>query len=370
MPSLLSQIPSLRIAIQIVALAFLAQPAWGASLIFFLRNGDRITGEVVSEKSDSVVVRSVAGKLRIPRSEIERREDPSTLTKPAPPIPPAASVPAGGALPAGTSAVAASGLEPKANGAAPASKPGTAVQPLVADTPPSPALPWYHPAWVAPILTNWNVNLQIGSDLGFGTTDRQTFYGNANAIHRWDRVRNSATFAAAYGVLNGFESANRMDGSIKTDVDLGTKRKIYAFNLAGAGYDEIRRLDLQYQEGAGLGYNLIQRPKLIINTELGAQFQEFDFKGSNQDRNLVSVRFGEDLTWEISPKLKIRQTLAFMPNILDFSDFRAQYTMNFAYPLLKRTTLNLNVIDFYDARPVNGVNNNDLTIQSTIGVSF
>jgi hypothetical protein len=370
MRSLLRQIPSLRIAIPIFAFAFLAQPAWSASLIFFLRNGDRITGEVVSEKSDSVVVRSVGGKLRIPRSEIERREDPSKPTKPTPTSPPGAPALASGALPVGAPAAAAPGAGPKGSGAPPASKPGGEVQPLVSATPPSPALPWYHPAWVAPILTNWNVNLQIGSDLGFGTTDRQTFYGNASAIHRWDRVRNSATFAAAYGVLNGFESANRMDGSIKTDVDLGTKRRIYAFNLAGAGYDEIRRLDLHYQEGAGLGYKLIQRPKLIINTELGAQFQEFDFKGSNQDRNLVSVRFGEDLTWEISPKLKIRQTLAFMPNILDFNDFRAQYTINFAYPLLKRTTLNLNVIDFYDSRPVNGVNNNDLTIQSTIGVSF
>jgi hypothetical protein len=323
------------------------------TVVFHLRNGDRITGEVVSRKSDAVVVRSLAGKVRIPLDLIERREEkvpPAVVATPKP--------------------------------ASPAAKPApTPASGVVKSTPP-PAVdirtnlaslgenPWYRPGWIRPLLTNWNVNIQLGSDLGFGTTDRQTFYGNASAIHRWDRVRNSATASAAYGVLNGFDSANRLDGSLKTDIDLGSRRKVYAFNLAGAGFDHIRRLDLQYQEGAGFGYKLLEKPRFILNAELGAQYQQFDFVGTSRDRDLISVRFGEDLTWELSSKLKIRQTLAFMPNITDFGDFRAQYTLNFSYPLLKRTTLNLNIIDLYDTNPVIGVNNNDLTIQTTLGISF
>jgi hypothetical protein len=317
------------------------------TVVFHLRNGDRISGEVLSRKSDSIVVKSVAGKVRIPLDLFERREEKNP--------------PAGAASPKTTTPA------PAPNVAKPTPpRPGNVQTNLAALG----ENPWYRPGWIRPLLTNWNVNIQLGSDLGFGTTDRQTFYGNASAIHRWDRVRNSANASAAYGVLNGFASANRLDGSLKTDIDLGSRRKIYAFNLAGAGFDHIRRLDLQFQEGAGFGYKLIEKPRFIMNAELGAQYQEFDFVGIGQDRNLVSVRFGEDLTWELSSKLKIRQTLAFMPNITDFGDFRAQYTLNFSYPLLKRTTLNLNVIDLYDTRPANGVNNNDLTIQTTLGVSF
>jgi len=348
MPSLPSLLRKSRGAILLLALIGSALHVQSAALVFHLRNGDRITGEVVSERSDSVVVRSVGGKVRIPLNLIERREDPAKA-----------------GLAARTSATA-----PKAT-----PSPAASPRPETSAVPAPPltnavALPWYHPAWIAPLLTNWNVNLQIGSDLGFGTSDRQTFYGNATALHRWDRVRNSATFAAAYGVLNGIESANRLDGSLKTDVDLGSRRKIYAFNLAGAGFDEIRRLDLQLQEGAGFGYKLVTRPKLVINTELGAQYQEFNYQGATRDRNLVSVRFGEDMTWDPSAKLKIRQTMAFSPNITDFTDFRVHFTLNLAYPLLRRTTLNLNVIDDYDTNPAGGVNNNDLTIQTTLGVSF
>lgn len=342
-----------------LALFLIAIEGRAASWIFHLRNGDRITGEIASERQDSVLVRSVAGKIRIPVSQIDHRE---------PAVPPSKE--------SSSSSVA---TKASPNPASPSTaKPAPAA--VGTPTPPSPPSatnllsaapnPWYQPSWIRPLFTNWHVNVQLGSDMGFGTTDRQTYYGNASAIHRWDRVRNSATASAAYGKVNGFESANRIDGTLKTDVDLGTRRKVYAFNLAGAGFDGIRRLDLQFQEGAGLGYKLIEKPRFILNTELGAQYQEFDFIGTQQDRNLVSVRIGEDLTWELTSKLRIRQTLAFMPNISDLGDFRAQYTLNFSYPLLKRTTINLNVIDLYDTNPVQGVNNNDLTIQTTLGVSF
>ena len=59
-----------------------------------------------------------------------------------------------------------------------------------------------------------------------------------------------------------------------------------------------------------------------------------------------------------------------MPNFADFTDFRAHYSMNFSYPLLDHTSINLNLIDEYDTNPVQGVKSNDMTVQTTIGISF
>jgi hypothetical protein len=156
---------------------------------------------------------------------------------------------------------------------------------------------------------------------------------------------------------------------LKNDVDLGTRRRVYSFNLLGIGYDEVRRLKLQFQESAGFGYKLLERPRFVMNGELGGQYQRFDFQTS-PDRDIYSVRIAEDLTWKIAEKLTVRQMFAFMPNVQDISDYRMRYTMNLAYPLLRRVTLNLNVIDEYDTNPALGVANNDLLIQTTVGVSF
>lgn len=336
----------------LVAFLWLHLGVAAGPVILFLKNGDRISGDLVSENDKTVTVKStVAGKIKIPVSLIEKRGVPEN--------------------PAAKPEVAAKAPAPAAKPVAPAAKPAAPPSKPDEKTPTTNIVeyPWYKPQWIAPLFTNWHVNLQIGSDMGFGTSDRQTFYGNATAQHKWDRVRNAATFSAAYGQVNKIQSANRMDGSIKTEVDVGTKRKVYAFNLAGAGYDEVRRLDLQFQESAGMGYKIFQKPKFNMNGELGAQYQGFYYANS-PDRDVYSIRFGEDLTWVISQKLTIRQTLAFMPSVDDFTDFRVRYTMNFSYPLLKRTTLNMNIIDDYDSRPAFGVNNNDLTIQTTIGISF
>lgn len=206
-------------------------------------------------------------------------------------------------------------------------------------------------------------------DVGFGTSDRRTFYMNGNASHSWDRVRNTVDYHVAYGTVNTVQSANRMEGPEKTETDLGKKRRLYIYNQGGAGYDEIRRIDFEFHEGAGLGYKLLQKTKLNLNTEAGLQYQEQNFH--NQARHsFVSVRLGENLVWRPVDKLEIRHSLAYTPDLADFSVVRFRADLSLIYPLFKRITLSFNLIDLYDSQPAIGVKNNDLQIQSTIGMNF
>jgi putative salt-induced outer membrane protein len=169
--------------------------------------------------------------------------------------------------------------------------------------------------------------------------------------------------------VNNVESANRMDGSLKTDVDLAEKRRLYVYNQGGAGYDVIRLVNLEFNEGAGMGYKILQRPKMVLNSELGMQYQFQDFKNS-ADRSYFSLRLGENMTWKVMDKLSITQRLAYTPDIEDFGEFRVRLELGLSYPLFKRVTLNVNVVDQYDSKPANGVDRNDLQVQSTVGVTF
>jgi putative salt-induced outer membrane protein YdiY len=206
-------------------------------------------------------------------------------------------------------------------------------------------------------------------DLGMGTADRQTFYGNAYANHSFNRVRNNAEYHVAYGTLNGRESANRMNGRIKTDYDFGTKRRTYIYNTGGIGYDEIRRVDMEFDEGVGLGYKLIQRPKFNLNGELGGQYQNINFITA-KDRSYLSIRVAESLSWQVSEKLRFDHRVTFLPNVEDFTDYRVRLELSASYPLFKRVTISFNVIELYDSAPPPGVDQNDLTLQSSVGINF
>lgn len=221
-------------------------------------------------------------------------------------------------------------------------------------------------------MTNWHGSIQIGLDLGYGTADRQTYYANGTASHSYGRIRNFADLHAAYGFLNEVQSAERIDGSWKLDVDLGQKRRIYVYNQAGGGYDRIRKLDRQYQEGVGLGYKILQKPKLVLSGEAGAQYQFLDYSPGSltTDRSIMSIRLGESFTWNIAGKLNVTQRAAFMPNVEDFNDFRTRFELGLSYPLFKRMTINLNLLDDYDSSPPPGVDKNELQLQSTLGYTF
>ncbi len=353
--------------------------AHGSPWILHLKSGDRLTGEIVAENSERLVLKSSQlGRIKVPLAEIDHREDP-TAAKPA-------ASPAAPAAPA-VAAVAAKPLPTAAP--APASATNTAAKsstPIVVGLTNAPALAWLIPGWVRPLMTNWHGNVQLGMDLGFGTADRQTFYANANLTHAYDRFRNNISLRSAYGIAESpvsvatpsgsVQTANSLEGSWKTDFDLGKLRKIYLYHQTGAGFDEIRRYNLRFEEGAGLGYKLIDRPRLKLNTEMGGQYQHLTYLNGSRflpflpDHDTFSIRVGENLTWKASEKLSITQRLQITPNVQDVGDFRARFDLSMSYPLLKRVTLSLNVFDEYEARPAGLVEKNQLQIQSTVGITF
>lgn len=327
--------------------------AHAATVVLTLSNGDRITGDFLSEDTTQVVVLSpLTGRIAVPKAAIAQRVE--TQLQPA-----FATMPAGAQAP-----IPQPRKLPATNAPAAITSPTTPLKPPV-----STGLARLMSTSVRPLFTNWHGSLNLGMDVGFGTSDRRTFYLNGNASHSWDRVRNTVDYHVAYGTVNTVQSANRMDGSAKTETDLGKKRRLYIYNQGGSGYDEIRRIDLEFHEGAGLGYKLLQKPKLSLNIEVGLQYQDQDYH--NQPRHsFVSARLGENLVWRPVDKLEIRHSLSYTPDIGDFTVIRVRADLSLVYPLFKRITLSLNLVDLYDSQPAISVKNNDLQVQSTIGMSF
>jgi hypothetical protein len=301
------------------------------TVIFHLKNGDRISGTLVKEDANAVVLETGFGKLSLPVAQIERRDTP---TKP----PEAAKSPASAPTPAAP-------LSP-------------------APLPPPPKL-----SFRERLLKNLHGQVQVGADLGFGTKERQLYSGRFQATYAKERWQNGVELNAAYGKTEEVLSANRVDGVMKTTLDLGKHKRLYAFNAAGAGYDEVRLIDLGFQEGAGLGYRLFNRSNLVAGLELGGQYHRYEYSNNTSKEN-YSVTFGETLTWNLTSKLILKEKALFSPDVRDFEDYRLRVDVNLSYPLSKNLTLNLNVIDLYDSQPPPGVEPNDLTVQAAVGWSF
>ena len=329
-----------------LAAVILTRAAHGAdaTTVFFLQNGDRISGVIVQESNDTITIQSpVVGKVTLQSSQVQRRET-APVAAPAAPTPPATPA---APVPATTPEVKAPTPPP--------------VQAKVVTPPPPPAKA------KGPKL--WNTDIQLGMNLRYGTTHSQEYLATASSTYGKDRLREPLDYQFIYGKALGVISANRMTGSSKTDFDLS--KKVYVYNIAGAGYDQVQKIDQQYEIGPGMGFETINHPKshFVLKTELGFSFME-QFRSDGSDKTTYSARIAEIFTWQVWDKLTADGRFEFYPNLQDIGNYRVRMEGTLRYPLLKNLSLNLVVIDLYDTEPVLGVTKNDMQIRSALGIKF
>jgi hypothetical protein len=347
-----------RIEWVVSAVLLVAASAVAQTVSLDLKNGDRVTGQILSETNNRVLLSNAwSAAISIPVGEITKR---IAIAAPTNAIAAAAT----------TNALAAAKTTN-----APAKTNAVALAKAVAST---------NTLFTSPWLKNWHGDIQAGVDLTFSERNRQVYNAKAKIIYAKNRLKSVFDYDMTYGRSQVEEldtttedpddkhtvsrtDADRMNGSIKTDFDL--TKKWYVYNLAGMGYDVIRKIDLRYEIGPGMGYHWIQRTNLLVNLESGVTYQKEERSDGTELSNFYG-RLAENLAWKITPRLTFDEKLEYFPRIDDPGEYRFRFEANLRYAMLQNVFFNLSVIDVYDSLPANGVMKNDLQIRSSVGVKF
>lgn len=320
----------------------LDQSAAASPVVAQLRNGDRITGELLAQETNHVVIATGwAGTMAIPLSAIGGLQTttgdklipaPSRAAEPGSPTP-AKTVPA---------------------------------RPAPAATPP------VRPAAAAPKKVQTNV--QVGANLNFGAKDSELLYGRIKVSYIQPYEHNTKKFfrtltdvAADYGKTENVRSANRVTGSLKTDFDSG--EKAYFYNVLSGGFDEIRRIDLQYAAGPGFGYHLLKRSQFELDLESGIDYQVQN-RSTGEDTSNFYARLSDSLTWKLGPRFSFVKKFEYFVNLDDATQFRFRMDSTLSYKLIENLALNLSLLDTFDTDPAPKVDKNELQIRSSIGITF
>ncbi len=350
MISLSRLINHIRLAFALAVL-FLGNPAWAQKVILQLRNGDRIAGTIVSENATSVTISTVWIKeLIVPVSQIERRDFPPTEIAAVTNIVPITNV------------VVATNILASTN-AATALKHGKGV--IVVVTTNSAPTNW---------LQRWKGEVAVGMDIEEGATDHQLYFAKAKLTYSQpyqsdpkEFFRNILTYDAGYGKTAGVLSDNRMGGTSKTDFDLTPR--FYLYNLGAGYYDQIRKIELHYEDGPGTGYHLFKGTNFFANVELGANYQVEDRSDDTRTESFY-YRFGEDFTWKFNKLMTMTEKAELFSRADNFEQFRSRIEWNLSYALIYNFSLTFSVVDLYDTQPAIGVPNNDLQFRTLLGVKF
>jgi hypothetical protein len=325
----------------------LVSPAVAQNVVIHLKNGDRITGRVLSESTNAVTVTNFLGAIQIPLNEIARRE---ALPAPAPAT-------------NSTSAAAITNAAPSTNLTA------TVPPPEVKKKEPKPPMVPANPE-ATPIATTpsfWKHDLRFGLNMRYADKDSQEFLTILKSTYGKAPFRNIFDVNFKYGKVEGVLSANSLAASEKTEYQLSPKS--YVFNLIGGGFDEIRRIDAQFEFGPGFGMELLKKTNFVWKSEIGFNYQK-QYRADDTHLTSYSLRVAEIFAWRIWEKLTADLKLEAFPNMKEFGEYRLRLESTLRYPVSPLLSLNLDVIDLYDSQPAREVKPNDLQIRSTIGITF
>ena len=333
----------------ILLMLLLGSPAGAQTVIIHLKNGDRVSGQVLSESTNSVrLTNTFLGAFDIPLAQIEKREAPPVPSPTGTNTPPIATL-STNATPAATNTVATLPPLPQKD-AKPALNPANPEATPISSTP-----------------SYWKHDLRFGLNLRYATKDSHEFLSILKSTYGKPPFRHIFDVNFKYGRLEGDLAANSLAASEKTEYQLSPRS--YVFNLIGGGYDEIRKIDYQFEVGPGFGVELLKLTNFVWKGEMGFNFQQQN-RADDTYQNTYSVRIAEIFAWRVWEQLTADLKLEFFPSLDEFGEYRFRIESTLRYPVSKNLSLNLDVIDLYDTRPPQDVSENDLQIRSTIGVTF
>lgn len=313
----------------------LCASARAQNVVLYLKNGDKLTGVVVSEYTNRLVLsNSWVKDISVPLSEIAQREIIAARTNHV-----------------GTNVVVKLKVPP----------------------PPSPP----------PLFKYWKGEAEVGLDLIYSTTEQRTYRGRFKLAYEKPYVsnpknffRNTLDYDLSYGKTTQKDtdtdkkiittSSDRMGSSDKTSADFD--RHWYAYNLAGIGFDRIRNINLAIEEGPGLGYHLLRLTNLTANVEGGFNYQLQDNTDDTHTRDFF-YRVAEDFTLKLGSRTSLSEKAEFFPRF-NFSEYRLRAEATLSYNVWRFVYWNLTVRDSYDTTPAAKVDGNEFEVHSALGVKF
>lgn len=162
-------------------------------------------------------------------------------------------------------------------------------------------------------------------------------------------------------------TANSFQGLIRYDHNL-TKR-LFAFGAFAGGYDELQNLNYRIYPNGGLGFHAIASPRTTLDLLGGFGYTRESYT-TGLTNNLLTATLGDEFAYKWFKNTTIVQNLYYLPSLNETSIYRINGNFGIATKLNGWLTSNLNFNDRYNSAPVLGNKKNDVLFTAGVGFTF
>ncbi len=346
----------MRLVVFLLPMAFMAPVLFADTIV--LKNGDRITGQILKTDANAVVVKTdYAGEIKIDLAAI------SSLTS---------DEPLNVVLKSGDQArgkLSLNGDMVDVQGGPQAKKAD-----LTAIRDDDNQKAWqrederlHHPR----LLDFWAGAVTFGLAEASGNSNTTTFNTSAAVARVAGKNKTSLYFNQVYATqsttLPYGETANRVSGGFREDRDVSGK--MFAFGTTDYDYDKFLGLDLRSVFGGGLGYHLWKSPRGHLDLGGGAVYDHEKYS-TGEVRNSAEVLATEEFGMKLLSRLNLVEQLQLYPNVSNTGQFRINFDTTASMPIYKFLEWNFGVSDRYQTDPLPGRQGNDILFTTGVRFSF
>lgn len=161
---------------------------------------------------------------------------------------------------------------------------------------------------------SWAAEVALGLIVTSGNTNTESFSGNAQLIHEREYWRHTGKFEAFKSSQEDPDTgekrttADRWLASAKSDYKIHGSAN-YLFVLLTYEDNRFSGYDYQASETVGYGRNIIQRPDMKLDAEVGVGARQRKEEESGESVNDAIVRLGGKFEWAFSASATFGQEL-------------------------------------------------------------
>ncbi len=162
-------------------------------------------------------------------------------------------------------------------------------------------------------------------------------------------------------------SANSFQGLIRYDHNL-TKR-LFAYGAFAGGYDELQNLNYRITPNGGLGFHAIASDRTTLDLLGGFGYTRESYT-TGLTNNLFTATLGDEFAYKLFKSTSLVQNLYYLPALNNTSIYHITGNFGVATKINGWLTSNLNFNDRYNSAPVLGNKNNDVLFTAGLGFTF
>lgn len=235
-------------------------------------------------------------------------------------------------------------------------------QTLAQETPPPP------PAAAEPAekVPAWETSASLGLTLTRGNSETLLFTANILSEKKWDQNEVRLGADATYGEDSEVKNAEAFHGFGQYN-RLFTER-LFGYIRADALHDAVADVEYRVTLSPGVGYYFIKNERTTLSGEVGPGYV-FEKQG-DENNEYATLRLAERFEHKLNDRVKVWQSLEFLPQVDDFSNYILNAEAGIDTALTKKLSLRVFAVNTYDNEPAEGREKNDLKLVTAVGYKF